>query len=423
MLNNPFEPNGMRIAVLSLHSCPMGDLGARDTGGMSVYIREMAAGLARRGFQLDIFTRRHNIHDREITYLFPGARLVHLEVGNPLGISHKMSLYPQLNAFTGAIQAFTQRNTISYDLVFSHYWLSGIAGQRLAGEWQVPHVVMFHTLAGIKNGLGVGEAEPVLRLEGETEVARNCQCIIAATQYEKQSLVKLYSANPEIISVIPCGVNLALFKPFEDTESIKPEPAAKHPGRILYVGRIEPLKGLEVLMDALAQLPGRLRWQCLVVGGGQSSRQQIDRLKEQACESGIGGRVVFTGLVPQEKLPGFYNRADCLVVPSFYESFGLVALEAMACGCPVVATDVGDLRNIILPGVSGDTVHRGDAAAMASKIREWLERSPRNRDSKKAIRRSIEGYSWDIIAGRLAADFEKLIYSRVNVVGDGCPTG
>lgn len=411
--NSPFESG--RVAFISLHSCPLGNLGAKDTGGMSVYIREVAVQLAGMGYQVDIFTRKHQPHGGGMIQLAPGARLIHLDAGEQCETTEKISLYPHIDTFIREIKQFARWLGVRYGLVFSHYWLSGIAGQQLARDWGVGHMVMFHTLAAVKNELGVGKPEPQLRLRGERAVVQSCQRIITATSREKQSIIRLYDAPPGKISVITCGVNMDLFQPRPDGEP-KTGLTAGSQRTILYVGRIEPLKGPQLLIEALALLKHRRDWRCLIVGGDQSSHDEISRLKELASRSGIAERLVFAGLVSQETLPGYYSVADVLAVPSFYESFGLVALEALACGCPVVGSDVGDLKNIIIPGLSGDIVEKLDAAGLAANISKWIARPLRTDEEVQAIRRTIERFNWKNVACELGKEIDMLCSQAAGVV-------
>ncbi|MBN1369440.1 MAG: glycosyltransferase [Dehalococcoidaceae bacterium] len=374
---------------------------------MSVYIREVAVQLAGMGYHVDIFTRKHEPHGGGIIPLAGGARLIHLDAGEQCETTEKISLYPHIDTFIQEIQKFARRQKEQYGLVFSHYWLSGVAGGQLARDWGVGHMVMFHTLAAVKNNLRVGNPEPQLRLKGEKAVVHSCQKIITATQRERQSISLLYDAPPEKISVVTCGVNMSLFKPRLDGQ-LRKELAVDDRRIILYVGRIEPLKGPHLLLEALALLKHRQDWCCLIVGGDQSSNEEIGHLKEQAIRSGIGERLVFAGLVSQEKLPAYYSAADLLAVPSFYESFGLVALEALACGCPVVASDVGDLKNIITPGMSGDIVEKLTGADLAAKIVNWINRPARTVEETGAIRKTVERFGWDNVAGELAKEIDSL---------------
>jgi len=228
--------------MLSAHSCPVGNLGAKDTGGMSVYIRELAHELGKQGHMVDVYTRVHDPKDPQIINLGQNARLIHLRAGENETI-HKLAVYPYLPDFACNLENFRKNNHLQYDLVFSHYWLSGWVGRYLQKWWNVPHTIMFHTLGAVKNTFGIGEDEPELRIETERDLARDCHHIIAATEREKEELIRYYDASPERISIIPCGVNLELFQ-LMDKERVKQQLGFE--GKIiLFVGRIEPLKGME----------------------------------------------------------------------------------------------------------------------------------------------------------------------------------
>ncbi len=396
-----------RVAILSIHSCPKGELGTRDTGGMSVYIREIAAKLALLGYRVDIFTRKHSPGDREVMDLAPGVRLIHLKAGPEKGDIDKISLYFHLDEFVEELEGFRRTSGAAYDLIFSHYWLSGICGGILASRWGVGHAVMFHTLSAVKNRLDVGEKEPQLRQAGEREVAQNSDLIIVATENEKNDVVGLYKALPERIEVIPPGVDLDLFKP-----EIGAGPATGS-RRITYVGRIDPLKGLDRLLMVLREIDNG-QTSCDIIGGGDSSQEEILRLKGKIEDYRLRN-VSFIGLVEQENLPAHYNRASVLALPSYYESYGLVALEALACGCPVVCTGVGDLPSIIKQGVSGHVVEPYSLDGFSSALSYWLENPATTMEQKLKIRATVKRFGWGRTAQKLDLEFKKLINSTCRV--------
>ncbi|MFH1638990.1 MAG: glycosyltransferase, partial [Chloroflexota bacterium] len=204
----------MKIAMLSVHSCPVGNLGAKDTGGMSVYIRELAREFGRQGHSVDIYTRVHDPNDPRIIELGPNARLIHLPAGEDKAI-HKLALYPYLPDFACNLESFRKQNDLHYDLVFNHYWLSAWVGKYLKQWWQVPDINLFHTLGAVKNTFNIRSDEPDLRIETQRELIRNCHHIIATTTREKKDLIFHYDAAPEKISIVPCGVNLELFRPID----------------------------------------------------------------------------------------------------------------------------------------------------------------------------------------------------------------
>lgn len=391
-----------RIAMLSVHSSPMGKPGAKDTGGMSTYIREVALELANQ-YKVDIYTRAYDPQNPEVEELHPNVRLIHLRAGEDKEM-HKLLMYSYMPDFACNVENFRKRHQIDYELIFSHYWLSGLVGQTLERWWHVPHITMFHTVAAIKNALGIGEDEPELRLEAEAGLARNCDRIISATEREKNKLVFYYAAPPEKISVIPCGVNLDLFRPL-DKQAAKRGLGLGDSRIILFVGRIEHLKGIDNLLKAMPYLKDS-KPRLVIIGGDENSRDEMERLQRLARQLNVEDSVIFSGLVEYEKMPDFYSAADVCVIPSYYESFGLVALESLACGTPIVATDVGDFKNIIQPGKTGYVVTDNAPTNLASKIALVLSRpSP----DAEAIRASVARFGWRNIAQALAREFESVL--------------
>jgi len=398
----------LRIAMLSAHSCPVGKLGAKDTGGMSVYVLELARELGKCGHLVDIYTRVHDPKDKQIYELGPNARLIHLKAGKDEEI-HKLAVYPHLPNFAGKLENFRRRNRLRYDLVYSHYWLSAWAGRFLQGWWDVPHVIMFHTLGAVKNAIGIGEGEPELRLKTEKYLVKNCQRIIAATEREKRDIILHYGASPETIGVIPCGVNLELFQPV-DKERAKQQLGFNDNGRnILFVGRIEPLKGIDKLLMAMACLKNKKGLRLLVIGGDGHSQYEIERLQRLSRELRIQDSVIFLGLIRQEELSLFYSAADVCVVPSYYESFGLVVLESLACGTPVVATDVGSARSVIRQGETGYVVVDNTPRRLAQKIAFLLSKPKVSAESINSMRASVAVFSWSSIAEAMVREYRSVL--------------
>ncbi|MFC1992706.1 glycosyltransferase [Chloroflexota bacterium] len=386
----------LKIAMFSAHSCPVGKLGARDTGGMSVYIREIAHELGKRGHLVDIYTRVHDPRDPQIINLGQKVRLIHLMAGEDAEIN-KLVVYSYLPEFTRNLDNFTKHNDLKYDLIFSHYWLSGLAGEYLQRRWNIPHIMMFHTLGVVKNTIGIGEDELELRIKAERDLAQNCHHIIAPTEKEKGELILHYGTLPERIGVVPCGVNLEQFKP------VSKEKARQYLGFgndkiILFVGRIDPLKGIDKLVKAIPYLQNIQGLRLVIIGGGEHSQPEIEKLQELAGNLNIQDSVAFPGLVKHDQLPYFYSAADACVIPSYYESFGLVALESLACGTPVVATDVGNLKSIIRQGETGYVVTDNAPHRLADKIASLLSRQSTDIESSLSIRASVSSFSWPNIA-------------------------
>ena len=398
-----------RIAMLSVHSCPVGNLGAKDTGGMSVYVREVARELGKQGLLVDIYTRVHDPRDEQVLELGRNARLIHLRAGDDEDM-HKLAVYCHLPSFACNLESFRKHNDLRYDLVFSHYWLSGWVGESLQQWWNIPHVTMFHTLGAVKNAIGIGEDEPELRIETERHLVKNCHRTIATTEEEKGELILHYGALPERISVIPCGVNLELFQPM-DKGWARRQLGFSDDKIVLFVGRIEPLKGIDQLLRAMTHLPDIRGLKAVIIGGDEHSQHELERLQKLSRTLYLGDSIIFPGLVKQEELPYFYSAADVCVIPSYYESFGLVALESMACGTPVVATDVGDLKSIIHQGKTGYVVMDNAPYCLAEKIALLLSKPSSDMKSAISIRESVTEFSWSNIAQQIINQCQEVLAS------------
>jgi len=404
----------LRIAMLSVHSCPVGVLGAKDTGGMSVYIRELAHELGRQGHSVDVYTRVHDPADPQTIEIGQRARLIHLKAGEEEDI-HKLALYSYLPDFACNLESFRKNNDLRYDLVFSHYWLSGWVAKYLQQWWQVPHIAMFHTLGAVKNSIGIGEDEPELRIVTEGEAVDECHRIIATTEREKEELVRRYGAYPGKIGVIPCGVNMELFQP-SDKCTAKQKLGLSDDEILLFVGRIDPLKGIDRLLEAVHYLSDCERLRLIIIGGDEYSKDEMEKLRRISRELNIEDRVHFQGLVKHSELPYFYNAADVCIIPSYYESFGLVALESLACGTPVVATDVGDLRNIIRQGKNGYILAEDTPQNLADKIALLLSKPDYNRESVISIRESVNGFRWENIAEAVTGELQLALAGEMTPV-------
>jgi D-inositol-3-phosphate glycosyltransferase len=396
----------LRIAVLSIHSSPQGPLGTLNTGGMSVYVRELARWLAAAGHRIDIFTYVSG-QRREIT-LYPGVRLIHLP-GNGGDIA-KEQLPNHLQQVFDALEAHRLSQGLSYDLVYSHYWLSGVVGAMAKAHWGCPHLTMFHTLGLLKNKTGSMENEPDNRIAHERKLVHSADGIVVPARKERDNLLLDYYALPEKISVIPCGVNLERFKPQDRTTARAAVGLAPNDPVVLYVGRFVPLKGLDLLLAAVARLKKRLsNLKLLVVGGdGPRSRATLD-LIEQSRGLGILSQVWFAGRVEHNDLPDYYNAADLLVVPSHYESFGLVVLEALACGTPVAATRFGAAQTVLQDGRNGAIIDRPDTDSVAEAIHRQLVPPLHKQLSRGQIRKTVAAYDWRRIAASVAELCHQLV--------------
>ncbi len=399
----------LNLALLSFHGCPVARLGEKDTGGMNVYVLQIARELARRGHRVDVYTRYHDPNDPQVVQLSDNARVIHLKAG-PYDAT-KEGLYSYIPEFLGNLCNFTRASGLTYDLVHSHYWLSGRAGMTLSRQWGVPHVTTFHTLARIKLRARVGEREPQMRISVEKLVMDGVDAIVTATKQEKDDLVRLYQVSPHKVQVIPAGVDLELFRPV-DKSAARQALKLVEKRIILYVGRIEPLKGLDLLLRAVPQLECTRDTRLLIVGGRPGQDSELDRLKALASELGIQDRVTFTGAVQQTELPTYYSAADVFVLPSYYESFGLVALEAMACGTPVVVSRVGGLKSFVRDGETGYLIPWRCPDPFAQRIDMLLANGALREAMGKAARAKAQEMGWGGVAERMLDFYFRLTRAR-----------
>jgi D-inositol-3-phosphate glycosyltransferase len=397
----------LRVAMLSVHTCPLAAPGGKETGGMNVYVRETARELARMGAHVDVFTRSQNPRIPRVVDMGQGARVVHLRAG-PEAPMPREAVHRHLEQFVAGVEEFRWEEGLDYDLIHAHYWLSGAAALALRDAWGVPHVQMFHTLGRLKNSVAQtpSEVEPELRISEESRIIAAADRMVAANVVERAHLVWYYGASADRVTVIPCGVDTELFQPMtrptaKDLLELGPDPL------LLYVGRLQPIKGLETLLRAMTRLDGAAK--LLIIGGDQDEPENGHGvyLRERVAALGLARRVRFLGTQPQRRLRLFYAAADATVMPSYYESFGMVALEAMACGCPVVASRVGGLTTTIKDGVTGHLVPEGDPVALAQRLATLLDGPERDRLGREATRWAAE-HRWPCVAEAVCRLYSEL---------------
>ena len=372
---------------------------------MNVYVRELARSLGTLGIQVDIFTRCHPGFNTTIEPISPTVRVVHLP-GGPVDAPME-SFNQHLTEFQEAFQEFQKAHDLEYQLVHSHYWLSGRVGQAIAHQQRLPHVMTFHTLGLIKMQSRAGEVEPTERQHVERELIASSQQIVAFSPHERDAMVRLYGADANRIMLAPCGVDLSLFRPL-DQKMAREQLGLNGEKVFLYVGRLEPLKGLELLLHTAAQLETCEDVRVLVVGGETNGGHEVDRLKDMARSLNVEEVFDFVGRVDQKDLPLYYNAADVCVVPSYYESFGLAALESMACGTPVVAARVGGLSTIVQHGRTGYLKSWRCPEGFANSLEMIISSDTLQQSMGEAARRRAEGMGWDQVAGRMYRLYETL---------------
>jgi len=408
----------LQIAMLSVHTCPLAMLGGKLTGGMNVYVRDLSRELARRGHCVDVYTRSQNPDIPRISDgLGPGARVIHLPAG-PEQPYDKHKVYDHLPEFVDGMLTQAETDGIHYDVLHSHYWLSGAAAQRLLEHWSAPVIQMFHTLGEMKNVVAQRpeERETTRRITVEKELVHVADALIAATPAEKDQLVRLYDADPAQINVISPGVDTERFHPIPAAYAKEHIEIPSDHRMILFVGRIEPLKGIDHLLKAIARVveqhPELREGLCVsIIGGDPNSIREDDemmRLQELRKRLGIRGVVTFLGSKNQDTLQYYYAAAEMVVMPSDYESFGMVALEAMACGTPVIASDVGGLAFLVKHERTGYRIPARDTEALADKITHLLTNEVERRRIGQRAACWAETYAWPNIADRIEGVYQSL---------------
>jgi D-inositol-3-phosphate glycosyltransferase len=396
-----------RVAMLSVHTSPLAQPGTGDGGGMNVYVQSLGAALARAGVAVDVLTRAEHPEQPPCVEIAPGFRVLHVPAG-PLAPVPLRELPELVGAFTDAARALVRDG--GHDVLHANYWVSGAVGHRLKHELDLPLVTTFHTLERVKAEVGLGEADALaLRPRVEAEVVRCADLVLASTDDEHDQLVRFYGADPARIEIVPPGVDHNVFFPGDRATARRHLGVSGGPV-LLFVGRIQPLKGADLAVRALADVSDR-RAQLIVVGGpsGPDGRSELDALRALVAELGLEHRVRFMAPQPHDALADYYRAADVCIVPSRAESFGLVALEAAACGTPVVAASVGGLRSLVDDGETGFLVDDRDPAAYAALVAKLLGDPMLAAEMGAIASARSRKYSWSITAARLRRLYGDLV--------------
>ena len=397
-----------------VHTSPLDQPGAGDAGGMNIYVVESAERMAAMGVSVDIFTRRHNPDLPDIVELSPGVRVRHLNIGAYNATKEELpALIPNLSdAFSAVLE------TEKYDVIHSHYWISGKVAMPVAKKFGIPLAHTMHTMARVKNvNLAEGERpEPMIRVQGETQVVAAADALIANTDAEAASLVSLYEACPDNVSVVSPGVDLYTFTAGSGRKAAREAVGLPQDAHILaFVGRIQPHKGPEVLIRAVAEMLNhsphlRTKLITIIMGGASGSGLgEVERLKDLASWLNISDVVRFENPVPRAQIPQWYRAADLVCVPSYSESFGLVALEAQACGTPVVATAVGGLRTAVADGISGVLVDGHDPRAWSSVLARLIQEPQRRVLLSMGAIEHASHFGWDATARGTLDIYDRII--------------
>ncbi len=412
-----------RVAMVSVHTSPLDQPGTGDAGGMNVYVLETARRLGARGVQVEIFTRRTSAASAEVVPVAPGVLVRHIDAGPYEGLS-KDDLPGQLCAFAAGVMRLVAVSPEGhYDLVHSHYWLSGQVGWLAADRWNVPLVHTMHTMAKVKNASLAPDdrPEPPGREIGEEQVVRAARLLVANTPTEARELVQLYGADPARVRVVPPGVDLDTFQPGDRASARAELELPQDAELVLFVGRIQSLKGPDVLVRAAAEMvrrdPGRRRRLMVAVLGGPSG-SGLDKpraMQALARDLGIADVVQFVPPVPRAELAQWFRASDVVAVPSRSESFGLVALEAQACGATVVAADVGGLPNAV--GDAGVLVRGHDPQVWADRLRDVLNAPQLRRDRARHAVEHAARHGWELTTEQLLR-----VYREARAEGGAAPS-
>ena len=398
----------MRIATISVHGCPCIQPGGIDAGGMNVYVDQVSERLAKLGHSVHVYSRSHQGMESS------GDRrrysLIHVPVGDP--DMPKSQLPDVLPQFVKAVAEDVSRNEGGYDILTSHYWLSGVVGCELAQIWETSHVTSFHTLASIKKLVRSEEDEPEIRFINEERVALNADVVVAWTQEEAEHIGIEFGLPKTKTAVVPPGVDTDFFSPTHKSTT------SRNRSRILYVGRLDALKGVDLLIEGFSALiSSGMDAELQIVGGGTAD--EFRRVLGRISELRLTDRVKLPGVLPQSALPKIYSEADCIIAPSFHETFGLAVLEAASCGTPAVAADVGGLRSIVVNGKSGFLIRNRDPKLYAEAIEKIISSEKLHESMSKAAREHAENMSWDSTVKGLIDVYNRIVKNKYNVSSRG----
>ena len=402
----PLPDPRLRAGIISLHTSPLTQAGSGDSGGMNVYIREFVSSLTQAGVACDVFVRRWSDELDPIVEVEPGFRVIHVPAG-PVDLT-KEELPGIVDEFTAWMRSWLSDNPV--DVLHANYWLSGIVGHRLKHPLDLPLVTTFHTLARVKAEMG--DDEPRSRIDAEAMVVACSDVLVANADEERRQLLELYGATNDQIEIVAPGVDRALFSPGSSKGA---RTAIRYEGGplVLFVGRIQPLKGVDIAVEALSLLSDPTST-LMIVGGasGQEGDTEVHRIGDLVEGLGLSDRVIFVEPQPHYALSTYYRAADVLVMPSRSESFGLVALEAAACGVPVVAAAVGGLRTLVKDGLTGYLIDERDSAQYAAAIDRILLDPTHAAALGAAAAVQASRYPWSGLAARLRRIYLELVEAR-----------
>lgn len=388
-----------RLCVISYHTCPLSDERKTEIGGMNTYVLELSKALAIKGYFIDIYTRCTEKNSCKTVEVTPNLRVIHLSAGD-CEYKPKKKLLQYIPEFSNNLLKFIEKEGISYDLISAHYYLSGLIGLELRKKLKIPLMITFHTLALMKNLVARSDAERegLQRVQKELQLVKEADRVIATSESDFEYILSLYNCSLKKLALLSPGVNLEMFKPINKLLAKKAINADINHKIILFVGRIAPLKGIDVLLYAvkiLIQKHPKLQFCLWVVGEGDTKHlQNIKRLL------GITAYVRFVGKKKREQLLNYYNAAEVVLMPSWYESFGIAALEAMACGTPVIVSDVTGISSLFNINHNHLLISAASPIELAKKISNLLTNEKKQKQTGEQVLKKVQNLSWEKVADK-----------------------
>ncbi|HVX59680.1 MAG TPA: glycosyltransferase family 1 protein [Pirellulales bacterium] len=409
-----------RIALISEHASPLGRLGGVDSGGQNVYVAQTARRLAEAGHEVDVFTRLTSAELPQTVSLASGVRVIHLPAGPPVQVP-KEQLLPYMDEFSDRMETYC-RHGAGYDLLHANFWMSGLAALRVKKRCGIPFVVTFHALGRVRRiHQGSADRFPEERFAIEAELMRTADRIIAECPQDQEDQVRLYGADPNLIRIVPCGFDSDELWPVDKRQARSVIGVGAAERLVLHVGRMAPRKGIDNLIQGFARLVRRhgVAARLLIVGGETDdpdpvATPEIGRLQQLASDEGVAEHVIFTGRRGRQTLKYYYSAADAFVTTPWYEPFGITPVEAMACGAPVIGSDVGGVKYTVRDGRTGLLVPPRDPDALSESLRQLLTRPKlAARFSRESIRRVNRFFTWQQVVGQIEAVYEEALADRM----------
>jgi D-inositol-3-phosphate glycosyltransferase len=409
------EKKQIKVAMISMHASPIARLGGYKSGGMNLYIKEIALRLSKLDVQVDIFTKKDDTHDgAEIIELGSGVRIIYINAG-PKKNLEPAYLEQYVDKFIDELSDFVSFENIQYDLVHSHYWLSGIIGLKIAKLWSLQHVTMFHTLSLAKE-MALGERSDLThRKKIEAEIIKNVDAIICSSSHEKNLINSYVEVPDKKIHIIPLAVDDNVFHP-NDMNLVRQKLNIPNDLKIIMsISRLDPVKGLDILIKSVAKIKNRSGIKLFIIGGTDSPSAYQIYLKELVQSLNLSKSVEFLGAIAHGDLPKYYAIADIIAIPSHYESFGLVTLEAFASAKPVIASNTGGLASIIDHEINGLLVDPGNVEQLTDALNSLLENSYNSNKLAQQALLDAKQYSWDTTAYNVFQVYKSMLFNIMKV--------